>query len=91
MIDIKDSKVALSALPETGAKQIESVIQGLDAENEALRKSDPAKEIEILESELRTLKHKKVLGTQYADIEKYIRKIKQILAQFHLVLHLIQY
>jgi hypothetical protein len=74
MINDKDSKVTLAVLPRTGDKQIESVIKILDKMLEALRKSDPAKEIETLEKELRTLNHKKLLNDKITDIEKYVNK-----------------
>lgn len=75
MINDKDSKITLVVLPETGAKQIESVVKILDKKLEALRKSDPAKEIETLERELRTLNHKKVLNEKITEIKKYVNKL----------------
>jgi hypothetical protein len=40
-----------------------------------LRKADPAKQIERLETELRILSHKKVLGEQYPAIEEYVHRL----------------
>ena len=75
MINDKDPKVSMDILPETGATQIESVVKILDDKLVALRKSDPAKEIETLEKELRTLTHKNVLSDKYTEIEKYVFRL----------------
>ena len=75
MIDDKDDEAAIAALPENGVKLIDSVNEDLDKQLESLRKSDPAKEIETLETELRTLTHKKVLGEQYPEIKKYVTRL----------------
>lgn len=72
MIVDKDSTTAVTTLPKTGSDQIESIVGDLDKSLEKLRKSDPAKEIEEFETELRTLNHKQVLGTQYPEISKYV-------------------
>lgn len=75
VINDKDSKITLDALPETGATQIESVVKILDKKLKDLQDSNPAKEIEGLEKDLRTLNHKKVLNDKYAEIEKYVSKL----------------
>jgi hypothetical protein len=80
LIESKDTKTTLSALPETGVNQIEAVIQEMDAKVETLKKADPAKEIETLENELRTLNHKTILAEKCTDIDKYIRKIKWVVS-----------
>lgn len=75
MIDEKDSKETVIALPETGSDQIEMVVKNLDKQLEILRKSDPAEEIKKLETELRTLTHKKVLSEQYSEISKCVSRL----------------
>lgn len=75
MVDDKDSKASVDDLPATGSKQIVSVIENLDGQLEELRKSNPAKEIEELETELRNLIHKKILGEQYSEISKYVNRL----------------
>lgn len=75
MIDDKDDKGAVVTLPENGSESIDSVTEDLDRQLEKLRESDPAKEIEKLETELRTLTHKKVLGEQYSEISTYVNRL----------------
>ena len=75
MIDDKDSEAKLSDLPKSGSDLIESLVGDLIQQLEELRKGDPAKQIEQLETELRALTHKKVLGEQYSDIEKYVQRL----------------
>jgi len=75
MIDDKDSKAKIPDLPKSGADLIELVVGNLDQRLEELRKTDPAKQIERLETELRILTHKKVLGEQYPTIEEYVCRL----------------
>lgn len=75
MIEEKDSKTNVKPLPENGHAQIEAIINGLDTKLDGLRKSDPTKEIEKLESELRNLTHKKILNEQFPEIKKYIIRL----------------
>jgi hypothetical protein len=72
MIDDKDSKANIPDMQKSGADLIELLIGNLDQQLEKLRKADPAKQIEQLETELRTLTHKKVLAEQYPEIGKYV-------------------
>jgi len=72
MIDDQDTKVNLVELPETGAKEVKSVITYIEGEIKTLENSDPSEEIKKLEKELRNLNHKKILEKKYTDIEKYI-------------------
>lgn len=73
MIDDKDAKGTVVTLPDNGSELIGSVMEDLNKQLERLRKSDPAKEIEKLETELRTLTHKRVLGGQYSEISDHIK------------------
>lgn len=75
MIEEKDSKTKIISLPENGSTQIEAIVNGLDTKIDELRKSDPAKEIEKLETELRNLSHKKILSEQCPEIKKYIIRL----------------
>lgn len=75
MINDKDSKATVIGLPEIGPEQIESIVETIEKQLEELRKSDPAKEIEIIETELRIFIHKKVLGEQYSEISKYVKRL----------------
>ena len=75
IIHDKDSKATVTELTTSGSDLIESVVENLDKQLEELRKSDPAKEIEKLEIELRTLTHKKVLSEQYSEISKYVSQL----------------
>ncbi|MCF8146053.1 MAG: AAA family ATPase [Deltaproteobacteria bacterium] len=82
MIDDKDVKASVVDLSENGSDLIASVNEDLDKQLEKLRDSDPAKEIEKLEIELRTLTHKKVLGDQFSEITKYVNRLAWAEAAF---------
>ncbi len=75
MIDDRDSKPQFSELPRSGSDLIEVLVGNLNKQLEELRKADPAKKIEQLETELRTLTHRKILGEQYPEIEKYVHRL----------------
>ena len=75
MIDDRDDTATVVNLPENGLELINAVNKDLDKQLEKLRESDPAKEIETYEAELRTLIHKKVLGEQYSEIFNYVNRL----------------
>lgn len=76
MIEGKDSKTKIISLPENESTQIETISNNIDTKLDELRKSDPAKEIEKLQTELRNLYHKKILSEQYPEIQKDIIRLR---------------
>lgn len=75
MIDERDSKPQVSELPGSGSDLIGVLVGKLNKQLEELRKADPAKKIEQLETDLRILTHRKILGEQFPEIEKCVYRL----------------
>ncbi len=75
MIDERDSKLQFSELPGSGSNLIGVFVANLNQQLEELRNADPAKKIEQLETDLRILTHREILGEQFPEIEKYVQRL----------------